>query len=69
MYPMKLIEIFFAAQVARETSFEDLHKLLLKEMASVVHHSVLCQKQDVTRTFYLSWISAITNDFEIADSL
>jgi len=36
----------YTMQVARETSFEDLHKLLLKEMASVVHHSVLCQKQD-----------------------
>ena len=38
----------YTTQVARETSFEDLHKLLLKEMASVVHHQVLCQKQEVT---------------------
>lgn len=37
----------YTMQVARETSFEDLQKLMLKEMASVVHHQVLCQKQEV----------------------
>ena len=34
-------------QIARETSFQDLQKLILKEMASLVHHSVLCNKQEV----------------------
>lgn len=40
----------YTMQVARETSFEDLQKLLLKEMASVVHHQVICQKQEVWKT-------------------
>ena len=38
----------YTMQIARETSFEDLQKLILKEMASVVHHSVLCNKQEVS---------------------
>jgi ubiquitin carboxyl-terminal hydrolase 31 len=43
----------YTTQVARETSFEDLHKLLLKEMAPVIDNQVLCQKQDVChRTFF-----------------
>lgn len=37
----------YTMQVSREISFEDLQKLLLKEMASVVHHQVICQKQEV----------------------
>ncbi|KAK4016756.1 hypothetical protein OUZ56_031722 [Daphnia magna] len=36
----------YTMQVSREISFEDLQKLLLKEMASVVHHQVICQKQE-----------------------
>lgn len=42
----------YTMQVARETSFEDLQKLLLKEMASVVHHQVICQKQEVKYLLY-----------------
>ena len=41
----------YTMQVARETSFEDLQKLLLKEMASIVDHRVLCQKQEVINSF------------------
>ena len=37
----------YTMQIARETSFEDLQKLLLKEMATIVHHSVLCEAQKV----------------------
>ena len=43
-------------QVARETSFEDLQKLLLKEMESVVHHQVLCQKQEVMNRLLLKLV-------------
>lgn len=44
----------YTMQVARETSFEDLQKLLLKEMASIVDHRVLCQKQEVSLVLLLS---------------
>ena len=38
----------YTMQIGRETSFEDLQKLILKEMAGSVHHSVLCNKQEVS---------------------
>lgn len=41
----------YTMQIARETSFEDLQKLLLKEMAAVVHYSVLCEAQKVRVAF------------------
>ncbi len=50
-------------QVARETSFEDLQKLLLKEMATVVHHQVLCQKQEVIDLVILDFNNIYNDSF------
>lgn len=37
----------FTMQVCRETSYKDLQKLLLKEMASMLHDDVLTTEQDI----------------------
>ena len=39
----------YTMQVGRETSYEDLQKLILKEMNAVLHDDILVSSQDVCK--------------------
>jgi ubiquitin carboxyl-terminal hydrolase 31 len=42
----------YTMQVDRETSYEDLQKLILKEMNAVLHDDILVSSQDVRKMSY-----------------
>lgn len=54
----------YTMQVDRETSYEDLQKLILKEMNAVLHDDVLVSSQDVCKVSY-NLISASLHDITV----
>jgi ubiquitin carboxyl-terminal hydrolase 31 len=54
----------YTMQVGRETSYEDLQKLILKEMNAVLHDDILVNSQDVCRIFYALNMISIQSDLK-----
>lgn len=51
----------YTMQVDRETSYEDLQKLILKEMNAVLHDDILVSSQDVRKMLYNLIITLFLN--------